>query len=284
MIIAALGAAIFGAPRDAFAEAPVCAMNVATQQVNNLFQVLTPVLNEAWPKVAIDNGLDPWPMVWQGDIKIGCKYGGDEFCGLMLGQCKDFYFHATAQDMTGLSSMQFDAPVEATMSATPGTQACGFTQPGGQAWPSYTNTCSYHGAANTMAQLLQPLVVSLEGMAVKAKCTSINGTKTYTVWQSHARCSVNDLSGAATMNQCSGTCASAAPGVALEGLQLGHLHFAAKNVTCDLSSSIPSGYGYIVNLVVPALKNQLVAAITPPIKKAVNGLIPPYVPFPGTCN
>ena len=128
------------------------------------------------------------------------------------------------------------------------------------------------------------MTVSLEGMAVKAKCKTIAGTKTYTVWQAHAHCSISDLNGNASLNQCAGTCSSGNPLAAIEGLQIASLHLSAKSLKCDVSQAIPTGFTTLISLIVPALKNQVIKALTPPIQNALNGMIPAYVPFPGTCN
>lgn len=261
--------------------AQICNSNDATQAVNSLLTQLTPLLNKTWPSLAVSSGLDPWNDVYDGSINLGCKYGGDEICGLQASSCKKMYAEVDVSSLSGLAYLQFqDLAVQSIQGVANGGQSCPYNP---NASGGYS--CSYWGSGNGKAYLVdgQSLKAKISKIKVKVKCNNfIAGDFTETLYSGSATCTASDPKGSATFDFCGGNCqGSAMPGLsyaAVDGLDL-----KVGKLSCDVSPDY-SPASWIAEVLVPELEEQIIDAVTPPIEEALNDLFADYMPFPSACQ
>jgi hypothetical protein len=77
------------------------------QIVDDLLDNLTPLLNEAWPSLAAELGIDPLEPVYSGSVGLPCKDGGDEACGFHVSSCKSAKLDVSVPSLTGLGNLRF---------------------------------------------------------------------------------------------------------------------------------------------------------------------------------
>lgn len=262
--------------------AQTCTTTQGAQVINGLLTQLTPALNKAWPSLAVNSGLDPWNDVYDGSINIGCKYGGDEVCGVQASSCKKMYAEVDVSSLTGLAYLQFEDLAVKTLQAASGTQSCPYNSKASGG--SYA--CSYWGSGNGQAYLLngQSLKAKVSKIKVKVKCNNfIAGDFTETVYSGSATCTASDPKGSATFDFCGGSCASGSTVANLSYTEVDGLDIKVGKLSCNVSPSY-SPASWIADVLVPALEDQIVDALTPPIEDALNDLLADYIPFPSTCQ
>lgn len=259
--------------------APVCTTTDGTVVVNGLLSSLTPVLNSAWPSVAVAMGLDPYvnPLVNQ-KVPLKCSYGGDEVCGLQLAKCKEEYAVVSVSSITGLAYMQFQDLAMTSLAAQPGTAACPYAAVSGGSY-----ACSYAGEGTGGAFLLNSASIgaNLSKIDVKVKCESVT-TWTETVFAGSAKCTGSDPTGIGTFQLCGGSCASGAL-ANLDYTALSALDLKLGKLSCKVSPSY-NPVSWVGDALAPAIKDDLVKAVTPPIESAINGVVAKYMPFPSRCG
>lgn len=253
----------------------------AQQLIDMLLTDLTPVLNAEWPAIATATGLDPMMNVYDGDINIGCKYGGDEVCGLQASSCKKFYVKVDVNEIDGLAAMQFK-----NMAVTSINGASGTSCPYGSIDESGEFVCSYSGDGSASAYLLdgKKITANIKTIKAQVKCKTLWGdTFTETLWSGSANCKAGDPKGNAKLNYCAGSCASGSPSLALSYLQVKDLDINVGSLSCDVKPDYDM-VSWIAEILVPELKKQIINAVTLPIKNALNDLLDDNIPYQSACG
>lgn len=259
-----------------------CSTAASLDTVNGLLDALTPALNTAWPSLAVSSGLDPWKDVYKGKINIGCKYGGDEICGLQASSCKKFYVEVDLSKLTGLSYLQFKELQATTTNAAAGTQACKHDTKVSQG----PYSCSYWGSGSGKAYLLSgaALQATLSKLKVKVKCNNfLAGDFTETLYSGSATCKSSDSKGSATLDYCGGACQSGSPAANLSYLAVDDLELKLGKLSCDVKPDY-STVSWIAEILVPELKDTIANTVEPTIEKALNDLLADSIPFPSACK
>jgi len=262
--------------------AAVCSTTDGITVVNGLLSSLTPVLNKAWPSVAVNTGLDPLKNVLVDEkISLKCSYGGDEICGVQAAKCKEEYAQVSVSSINGLAYMQFKDLAMSSLTANSGTQVCPYSSSAsGGAY-----ACSYAGTGSGAAFLVdgQKLTADISEIKVKVKC-EIPYIKTWTetVYSGSAQCTGSDPSGTSQIQVCAGSCSSGSV-ANLSYTGLNQLKLKLGDLSCKVSPSY-SPVSWIADALVPALKNDIIGAVTPEIQKALNDLVADYMPFPSACG
>lgn len=262
--------------------ASTCTSTDGAVVVNGLLASLTPVLNKAWPSVAVSTGLDPLKDVLEDQkVSLKCSYGGDEICGLQAAKCKEEYAQVTVSNIQGLSYMQFEDLVMSSLTAGSGTRACPYSGSAGGG----TYDCSYSGTGTGGAFFLNnaKLTADISEIKVKIKC-EIPYIKTWTetIFSGSAQCTGSDPEGTGKFQLCAGSCSSGAA-ANLSYAALNELDLKLGSLSCNVSPSY-NPVSWIGEALVPAIKDDLVKAVTPEIQKAVNDLVADYMPFPSACG
>jgi hypothetical protein len=264
------------------ADAAVCTTTDGTQVMNALFEQLTPILNQAWPSVAVNNGLDPLKDVYDGSIKLSCKYGGDEVCGVQASSCKKMWAEVDVSSINGLAYLQFENVHVNTLKAADGTQACPYSS--SASGGSYA--CSYSGSGTADAYLTgnSQISASIPKVKVKVKCNNfIAGDFTETLYSGSAKCYASKPKGNSTFDFCGGSCASGSVPATISYAAVDSLDLKVSDLKCDVSPDY-SPASWIAEALVPALEDQIVDAITPALEDALNDLFAEYMPFPAKCG
>lgn len=257
-----------------------CTTTDGTTAVNGLLADLTPVLNKAWPSVAVSTGLDPWenPVPPNTKVKLKCEYGGTETCG---GFCKEEYALVTVSTLRGLAYMQFKDLALTSLKAVSGNSPCPFST----STKGGTYGCSYQGNGAGSAFLIddQSLSATISKIEVKAEC-DIPYVKSWTetLWSGSAKCTGTSPEGSGSFNLCGGSCASS--GVAnISVAALSSLDLKLGKLSCDVSPD----YNLLSTLaedIIPYVKSSILDAIEPEVKKALNDFVAGYMPFPSACG
>ncbi|MCY1082745.1 hypothetical protein [Archangium lansingense] len=267
----------------AAAQSAACTTTDGSKVVNGLLSSLTPVLNKTWPSLAVDLGLDPMKDVYEGPIKLGCKYGGHEICAAQAASCEDMWADVDVSSINGLAYMQFEDLAVTKLQAASGTQVCPFNSKASGG--SYS--CSYSGMGAGNAYLIDNSQISatLSKIKVKVKC-NLGGFAykwTETVYSGKAKCYGNKPSGNATLNFCAGTCASGSAPATLAYSAVDKLDIQLSGLSCDVSPDY-NPVSWVAEVLAPALESTIVKKITPPIKDALNDLLKDQLPFPTKCG
>jgi hypothetical protein len=256
-----------------------CSTTDGTAVVNGLLESLTPVLNSAWPSVAVSFGLDPLenPMVNE-KVPLKCSYGGDEACGLQLAKCKEEYALVTVSTIRGLAYMQFKDLAMSSLIAQSGTQACPYSASGGGAYD-----CSYAGTGTGSAFLINNEVITanVSAIKVKVKCESVT-TWTETLFSGSAQCTGSEPEGTGTFQLCGGSCSSGSA-ANLSYTALNKLNLKLGKLSCKVSPSY-NPVSWVGDALAPAIKDDLMNEITPAVQKAINSMVADDMPFPSTCG
>jgi hypothetical protein len=262
------------------AAAASCSTTDGITVVNGLFSTLTPALNQAWPSVAVESGLDPLKNVWDGTINLGCKYGGDEICGAQASSCKKMYATVDVDTIGGLAYLQFDDLEVDTLNAASGT-SCPYSSSG----TSGPYTCSYSGTGSGEAYLLDDteITAKISSIKVKVKCSFFGSDFTETLYSGSAKCSASEPSGSATFQYCAGSCQSGSIPAVLSYLTMKDLKLKVDDLSCDVSPNY-SPASWIGEILVPELEDEIVAVLTPLIEDALNDTVADFLPFPGKCG
>jgi hypothetical protein len=267
-------------------EATSCTTEQGIDVVNSLLTELTPALNNAWPSVAVNNGLDPFEDVYNGKINIGCKYGGDVICGAMAASCKKYYVTINVENIKGISYLQFEDLAVTSLGASSGTKTCPYSTSASAG--SYSCSYSGDGSGSAYLQQGQKLTAKLTDITLKAKCEWFWGdSDTVKVWPASgsgtANCSASKPEGSAFFDFCAGSCASGSPVATLSYAAIDELKIKTTNLSCSVSPSY-SPVSWIASVLVPALEDVIIDAVTPPIEDALNDLVTDFLPYPGYCK
>ena len=268
------------APGDA--GAPLCNTTDGTTVVDGLLTGLTPVLNKAWPSWAVSQGLDPLDnAVVNEEISLGCKYGGDEICGVQAAKCLHEDVYLTVSTITGLASVQFQSLTMSSLQAQSGNPVCLYSS----AAAGGAHGCSYAGSGTGSVFLLDgtPIKANISKIQVKVKC-DIPGIKTWTetLFNGSAQCTASSPTGTGDFNLCAGSCAS---GVAanLSYAGLSKLNLAVGSLSCKVSPSTNPVSG-VAEAIIPTFEKSIVNAVEPPVMSAINGLVAGLMPYPSSCG
>lgn len=255
--------------------------STAVNAINSVLSGLTPILNTAWPSLAVSNDLDPLNNVFDGDVDIGCEYGGDEICAAELAECKKEYLEVDVESITGLSYLQFEDLTVTSCSTGSGNQACPFDSSA----TAGAYSSSYSGQASGKAYLIsgEQLSAKLTDMKFKVKCSDGLTSWNNTLWSGSATCTGKNPEGSADFNYCGGACQSSSPPVVLSYGALDALNIKLGSLECDVSPSYDP-VSWIAEALVPALEKTIVNAVTPPIEEALNELLAEELPFPAICS
>ena len=249
--------------------------------VNDLLAGLTPELNKVWPTVAVQNGLDPLPLK-PFDVKLKCKYGGDEICGLQASSCEKMWAEIEIKSIKGLAYMQFKDLAMTAVSSKPGTQACPYNTKTKVGPYSY----SFWGEGGGGAYLVSGGTISAEIKKVKVKvqCNALGGLKkfTETMYSGSGRCTATKPQGTGTFHLCAGTCTTSPPVSSLAYSDMENLDFSVGNLSCDVDPSY-SPTSWIADTLVPKLEDEIVGQITKPIENALNDTFEKLLPYPSKC-
>lgn len=257
--------------------APVCTTTDGITVVNGLLQSLTPVLDKAWPSVAVSTGLDPWKdPVPKQKVPLKCSYGGDEACG---GLCKEEYAEVAVSKIQGLAYMQFKDLTMTSLKADPGPHSCVYGLAKGG-----TYACSYTGTGTGSAFLLngQQLTADISELKLKAKCDFFGASWTVTLFDGSAHCTGSEPEGTGTLQVCAGSCASG--GVAnLSYTGLNKLDLKLGKLSCHVKPDY-NPLSWVGDALAPELKQTLLNAIEPQVQTAINDFVADYMPFPSSCG
>lgn len=254
-------------------------------KINDLFTKLTPTLNQLWPTIAKNEGLDPMESVFAGDIDLKCKNGGDELCAKGAGVCKKFYAHVKVTDLKGLSKVQFSNLSVTGLSTFEGSHACEY----GKDPYSGDFLCSYEGTGSGKASLAsdQWLTASIPVIEIKTRCTYFYGTNTAVVWSGSAECRARMPAGSGEFGWCGGSCASGDPAEVIAYGEMTKLKLSVDDFSCDVKGDLTgdaSVIAWVTEALVPELKNEIAKALEGPLKGALNDLFEDVVPYPGECK
>lgn len=273
---------VMAAGQSSPAAAQTCSDSEGTSTINSLLTSLTPVLNAAWPSLAVSSGIDPLTNVLSNEqVPLKCSYGGDEICGVQAAACKKEYAEITVSAINGLSYMQFKDLAVNALTARPGT-TCPYSS-SANGGPYY---CSDSGVGGGSAYLVNngQITATLSKIKVKVQCEVpvINQKFTETLFSGSARCTGTGPSGGASFTFCGGSCQSeAAANLAYAGVY--GLDLKLDHLSCDVSPSY-NPVSWISDAIVPTVKDDIVKAITPPLEDALNDLLADAVPYPAKCN
>ena len=251
-----------------------------TGDVNELLDQLTPALNQAWPAIATQEGLDPWKDVWSGKIDIGCKNGGDEICAVELGACDSFYVQLSVDELTGLAGAEF---YDLALTVGEVAEAGGICQYDDKVHDDHY-TCGYSGQFKAKARLDDTkLKADIGEIKVKVKCESLWGSYTTVLYSGSADCTASQLEGTGVADYCGGSCISGTPHANFAYLGMDSLDLGAGSLSCDVKPDYDP-VSWIAEIVVPELEDEIIDAVTPPIRNALDDLLESLVPFPSGCQ
>lgn len=265
------------------ADTPTSADAIAI--TNDLLVKLTPALNKAWGPLATELGLDPYQNVWMGgQVKLKCKYGGDEICGAQASSCEKMWAEIDVKTITGISYLQFDQLAATSASVAVGNQVCPYEgKAGGGPY-----SASFSGDINARASFKSGgrFGVDVSKIRVRVECNALGGLKKFkeTLYSGSATCTGSVPKGVGTLKYCSGTCQSGQGQVPanLGYTEVDHLDIKVSDVSCDLKPDY-NPVNWVGEALVPAVENAIVNAVTPPIEHALNDLFAANLPYPGRC-
>lgn len=265
----------------ATASAQQCTATDGAPVVNDLFTALTPVLNAAWPAASKAAGIDPL-VVGKLKVDIPCKYAGTELCAAQAGKCDWMKLYLNVNSITGLSYLQFSNIVMQSLTATVGNKECKFAK------KPFNNSCSFQGTASGAAALSGgDIVINAKDVELRLRCTygGVFPADESKVWPNSGKatikCTANKVKGSASMPTCAGLCASGSPASAIEGMEVSDLVIKNDDLKCDVKPDY-SPVSWIAEALIPELEEKLISAVTPPIEKALTGVLNDYIPYPTT--
>lgn len=230
-----------------------------TTQVNALLKPASAELNEAWPSMAVEKGLDPLTAETNynknlgGSAKAACK----AYCGAKKSSCHAFKFHVDEVVLYGMQGMKIGD-----------LQVSDWELSGGQG-----AQCDLQ--VNASAPVAADLNIELKGANLKFQCKNMWGKKrSTTIWKGKGSCKGSHLGPNAVMNlTLEGSIENPLEKPDMESTDASSFDpdLVKKNCQLDNSGGIP-GLSDIISAFSSDLLGSIIKVLTPSMSNAITGI------------
>lgn len=258
------------------------------QIAQDLLDDFIPVFNQLWPTIAVNEDIDPFNDVYEGDVSLGCGLEeiGNTICDMELGDCEDFYAHVNVSQIDGLSKLQLTSLTLETTNQQFGT-SCPYDS---NAVDGTSFECSLYGTSAADVKLTAQAKVVVSDIEIKVKCNTIFGDETEPLWNGKATCTVSGGTATAKVEYCSGVC-SLSPGVSsLVALKASDLKLDLTGVDCKVTTTdlfydpLEPFLDPVLSELADLLASTIEDAVAPSISDALNDLVKEALPLPAACS